>query len=269
MREILGGLVFLVVLAVVLGALERRFRARPPAPLLARRRLGDLAHWLLGGWLAKAAAAVATLCAVLMALPLVLLARIGERHPFDGFVPPLQRLPRALQLVIAILLVDLVSYWTHRLLHQRPFWRLHAIHHSTRDLDWFASARNHPLAEGVSRFFATLPIFILGVDGDILAGLVPIVGIWAIFIHSNVRWKLGFLRWVVVTPHFHRWHHSRAPEARDKNFAGLFPVWDALFGTLYLPDHLPDDFGVDDADAVPEGFLAQLMHPFRRRPRVE
>lgn len=108
---------------------------------------------------------------------------------------------------------------------------------------------------------------LIGVDFKVLAGILPIVGLWAVFLHANVRWTFGPLRWVIATPHFHRWHHSRAPEARDKNFAALFPIWDVLFGTLYLPDHQPDAFGVDTAEEVPSGFFGQILYPFRRANR--
>jgi sterol desaturase/sphingolipid hydroxylase (fatty acid hydroxylase superfamily) len=169
------------------------------------------------------------------------------------------------QVPVAFLVIDFFGYWSHRLQHASPLWRFHAIHHSSRELDWLASARNHPLAELVGRMMVVTPILLLGVDPRVLAGIVPFIGLWAVMLHANVRWTFGPLRYVIVTPLFHRWHHSRAPEARNKNFAGLLPIWDLLFGTFYLPEHQPDDFGVDDDEAVPEGFLAQMIHPLRRQ----
>jgi sterol desaturase/sphingolipid hydroxylase (fatty acid hydroxylase superfamily) len=69
---------------------------------------------------------------------------------------------------------------------------------------------------------------------------------------------------VIASPVFHRWHHTAEDEGLDKNFAGLFPTFDALFGTLYLPrDRQPQVFGVKN-EAVPETLLAQLAYPFRR-----
>ena len=53
--------------------------------------------------------------------------------------------------------------------------------------------------------------------------------------HANLDWDWGPLRSFLVSPRFHRWHHTSEEEARDKNFAGLLPLWDILFGTYYMP----------------------------------
>ena len=85
----------------------------------------------------------------------------------------------------------------------------------------------------------------------------------AIVVHANVDWDWGPLRGVLASPRFHRWHHSDEADARDKNFAGIFPVFDRVFGTYFmLRGRVPTSFGTDLA--VPEGFLAQLWFPFRR-----
>jgi sterol desaturase/sphingolipid hydroxylase (fatty acid hydroxylase superfamily) len=71
---------------------------------------------------------------------------------------------------------------------------------------------------------------------------------------------------VIATPVFHRWHHSRETEALDKNFAGLLPIWDILFGTYYMPrDRWPENFGIHEP--MPGGFLAQIWEPFARLMR--
>ena len=67
---------------------------------------------------------------------------------------------------------------------------------------------------------------------------------------------------MISSPAFHRWHHTAEEEGRDKNFAGLLPVWDLLFGTFYMPDRQPERFGV--TDQVPGSYLGQLLWPFRR-----
>ena len=82
-------------------------------------------------------------------------------------------------------------------------------------------------------------------------------------LHTNVSWSFGPLRSVIASPAFHRWHHSAEAEALDKNFAGLLPVYDWLFGTLYFPkDKLASNFGVN-GEPVPAGFLGQMLYPFR------
>jgi sterol desaturase/sphingolipid hydroxylase (fatty acid hydroxylase superfamily) len=82
-------------------------------------------------------------------------------------------------------------------------------------------------------------------------------------LHANVGWSFGPLRGVIVSPTYHRWHHSAEPEALDKNFAGLFTLWDRVFGTFYMPeDRRPTTFGVV-GHAPPAAFLPQLVYPFR------
>lgn len=248
MREVVGGLVFLILLTALFIPLERRFAVRPRAsPFFSRRRLTDLAHWLVTGPIGRVLANVAAVAAIATCLPAVLAVRSGKTH----HIP----------LVVALIAVDLVGYWVHRIMHRSTFWPFHAIHHSPRELDWFTSARNHPLAEAIGRALGVIPLVLLGVDFAGLAPLVPIFGLWGIFLHANVRWKFGPLRYVITTPHFHRWHHARDVEAHDKNFAGLFPIWDIAFGTFHLPSHEPTALGTDDP--IPETFFAQLTYPLR------
>ena len=77
------------------------------------------------------------------------------------------------------------------------------------------------------------PLFLLGYDGGVFAGVAVFVTLLAIFQHANVRLRFPVLRWVINTPEWHHWHHAIDAEARDKNF-GL-PVVDKIFGTAYLP----------------------------------
>src|SRR5438477_457767 len=90
---------------------------------------------------------------------------------------------------------------------------------------------------------------------------VVIVALYAIGLHANVRWTFGPLRYMLASPTFHRWHHTSEDAGLDKNFAGLFPIWDLMFGTFYLPRTQPTRFGV--SDPVPDGIIGQLVWPFR------
>ena len=82
-------------------------------------------------------------------------------------------------------------------------------------------------------------------------------------VHANVRIRYGPLRWLLVSPEFHHWHHSAEREAHDKNYASLIACWDVLFGTVHLPTgRRPGSYGV--AERVPEGWIERLFHPFRR-----
>jgi len=96
-----------------------------------------------------------------------------------------------------------------------------------------------------------------------IAGLALIKGLHQYYVHSKLDWDHGIFRDVLVSPQFHRWHHANVPEAHDKNFASIFPVFDRMFGTNYNPGSAIDvPTGI--ADAPPNDFLTQTLYPFRR-----
>lgn len=116
----------------------------------------------------------------------------------------------------------------------------------------------------LTRGLTFLPIFLLGfAPGPVLAYLT-FVSFHAVFIHANVSWRFGPLEQLVVTPHFHHWHHSAEAPAIDKNFAVHLPWIDRLFCSFHAPETWPERYGTPGA-AVPEGYGGQLLHPFRRR----
>src|SRR6185436_18724675 len=144
-------------------------------------------------------------------------------------------------------------------------WNFHAVHHSSEQVDWLSSVRLHPLNEVGTRLVHVFPVLLLGFRPDIrvLGVYAPAFAFYSILLHANVNWTYGPLRAAIASPVFHRWHHTKLQEGRDKNFAGLFPFWDILFGTYYMPEgKLPTDFGIDEQ--MPENILGQLVHPFRR-----
>ena len=80
------------------------------------------------------------------------------------------------------------------------------------------------------------PIFVLGFDKGVIDTYIVIVGFQAVFNHANVSVRLGPLRYLIVTPNFHHWHHSQDDEAIDKNYAAHFAFIDYLFGTAVKSD---------------------------------
>lgn len=84
-------------------------------------------------------------------------------------------------------------------------------------------------------------------------------------VHANLDWDFGWFRYVLVSPVYHRWHHTSAERGGSSNFAGTFPLYDLAFGTFHMPaGQRPDAYEVDDPH-FPKGFFGQLLHPFRRR----
>jgi sterol desaturase/sphingolipid hydroxylase (fatty acid hydroxylase superfamily) len=129
---------------------------------------------------------------------------------------------------------------------------------------WLSSVRVHPLNDLVMRLIRVVPLLALGFPLAEISLLVSLLSLASLVLHANLGWTLGPLRYVVVTPTYHRWHHTYEEEAVDKNFADLFPLCDLLFGTFYLPKAAtPSRFGLRGV-TVPEDFLGQLAYPFRQ-----
>ncbi|MEG0921410.1 MAG: sterol desaturase family protein [Comamonas sp.] len=166
-------------------------------------------------------------------------------------------------LFLIVLVADLVQYWTHRAYHEVPLlWRLHAVHHSVKSMDWLAGSRQHILELLITRTLVLAPIYVLGFSKEVIDAYIIIVGFQAVFNHANVSVRLGPLRYIIVTPNFHHWHHSQDVEALDKNYAAHFAFLDYLFGTAVKSDKVwPKDYGVL-GDYVPNGFFKQLKFPF-------
>ncbi len=170
--------------------------------------------------------------------------------------------PIWLQILELIVLSDVLIYWGHRLQHRVSFlWRFHAVHHSAEHLDWLASHREHPLDTLYTVTIINLPAFILGFPLEMLAGFFAFRGLWAVYIHSNVRLPLGPLRVLIGAPELHHWHHDRDRDAG--NYANLSPLMDVIFGTYRHPGHEPEAFGIKEP--ISRSYLGQLWHPFHRR----
>lgn len=262
--SIVGLTLALGVLAAIFWIVERRSarghaRRRRPEDTRA-----DLAYWFFTPIVTRAITKAA------LALAFLVLA-ISQGQSLSALVAAaatrptwVKSWPWWVQVPAILLLADLLAYWSHRAFHGRRLWRFHAIHHSSRALDWLSSVRLHPLNDAAARVVQVLPLYLLGFDGVILAGFVPFLTLYAILLHADVSWTFGPLRYVIASPAFHRWHHTTEDEALDTNFAGLFPFINLAFGTLYLPrDRQPSRFGLVHDD-VPPGLVGQLLYPFRR-----
>jgi len=260
MKSVVGFAVGFSVLAIVFGVLERGFGpARERRPRGALRT--DLVYWVFTPVVTKAVTSASIV--VCVAIVFALLGRRLDRAALLGF-GPLARQPLGLQVVEMLTAGDFIGYWLHRRFHRGGLWRFHAVHHSSVVVDWLSAVRVHPVNDALTKLLEGLPLLALGFTPTALKAYAPILTFYAIFVHANVNWDFGPLRYAIATPVFHRWHHSKDPAALDTNFAGLLPLWDRLFGTLYLPaDRSPEDFGT--RDAMPEGLIAQLAYPFERR----
>jgi sterol desaturase/sphingolipid hydroxylase (fatty acid hydroxylase superfamily) len=261
-----GIVVGFAVLSLTFAVIEWSFSDRPQKRL--RRGFGtDVAYWFFTPLVTRGITRAAIVASVVL---VALISGAGaSREQIVAFLNDPSRLvrqqPLAVQAVQVLVLGDFIGYWMHRLFHHRFLWPYHAIHHASTELDWLSAVRLHPVNDILARLAQVIPIVLLGYSPGVVAAYAPFLALFAILLHANVSWDFGPFRKVIASPRFHRWHHTSEEEGLDRNFAGLLPLWDVLFGTLYLPEgRSPREFGLKN-DAVPEGLLAQLAWPFSAR----
>lgn len=147
--------------------------------------------------------------------------------------------PAWVEMVIAILFLELMIYIQHVFLHKIPFfWRFHKVHHSDLDLDVSSGLRFHPLEILGSMVYKLGLVAALGPSVMTVVAFEAILNGMALFTHSNIKLPVGLdraLRWVFVTPDMHRIHHSVEQNETDSNYGFNMSVWDRLLGT-YIPD---------------------------------
>ena len=242
-----------VFLAAVFRPLERAFPAREGQPFFRPGWALDLSFFL-GQYLLWNGLLFALLTVSQGAwnavMPSALRAAVGSQ-------------PFWLQVLEVILLSDFCVYWGHRLQHRSAFlWRFHSVHHSAEHLDWLAAHREHPLDTVYTLTLINLPAFVLGFPIETLATFIAFRGIWAIYIHSNVRLPLGPLRPLLGAPELHHWHHARDRDAG--NYGNLCPLMDLLFGTYVCPNREPDGLGLNAP--TPTTWLGFMLRPLLPRP---
>jgi len=184
----------------------------------------------------------------------------------SDFQQTVRAIPFVWQLLLCILVADLAQYWTHRAYHEVPYlWRYHAVHHSAKTMDWLAGSRQHMFELVFTRICVLAPLFVLGFSEGVMSAYIIIVGFQAVFNHANVHLPWGPLKYLIVTPDFHHWHHSQDDEAIDRNYAAHYAFLDYLFGTaVKVPPGkpFPAQYGVV-GDYMPDGFVDQQLFPFR------
>lgn len=154
--------------------------------------------------------------------------------------------PRGLGLwVLAILGFDFCYYWQHRLGHEMSIlWAAHAVHHQSEDYNLSTALRQTSTGFLFSWIFY-LPLFLLGMPFEVFVTVNALDLIYQFWVHTRLVGKLGWLDRVMVTPSNHRVHHAQNEKYIDKNYGGIFILWDRLFGTFQEElDAEPVVFGV-------------------------
>ena len=185
---------------------------------------------------------------------------------YDHGHGPVSRMPLWLQGAFYLVASDFILYWIHRMYHRGMWWKYHAVHHASKDVEWISASRFHPLNLALGTAGVDVAFLLLGVSPDIFIVIGPFTTITSCLVHANLNWTFGPLRYVLASPVFHRWHH--AADVHDTNFASTFSIWDFLFGTAHMPAGvLPQVYGIED-QMMPEGLLAQTVYPLIQRDAV-
>ena len=139
-------------------------------------------------------------------------------------------------LLVLFVVFEFISYWTHRAFHHFPIlWRIHSVHHSDTDIDVTTSLRIHPFEGMIFNTLIGLPLLmILGAPLIALLIFNFVRTVIQLTSHSNLvlpKKVDSILRLFILTPDFHRMHHSSNQKYTDSNFSIVFPIFDYIFGT--------------------------------------
>ncbi len=144
--------------------------------------------------------------------------------------------PHGIELLLAIILLDLIIYGQHLLFHAVPLlWRLHMVHHADRDIDVTTGLRFHPLEILLSMLIKMAVVTLLGASALAVVIFEIVLNGMAMFNHANLRLPGALeklLRLFVITPDLHRVHHSVIRAETNSNFGFNLSIWDRIFGTF-------------------------------------
>ncbi len=139
--------------------------------------------------------------------------------------------------VLAFVLDDFAYYWIHRMGHRmRWMWAAHVIHHSSQHYNLSTALRQTWTGFFTPSILFKMPIFLLGIEPAIVFFCAGINLIYQFWIHTEAIDKMP--RWFEYwfnTPSHHRVHHANNPRYLDANYAGVFMVWDRMFGS-FIPE---------------------------------
>ena len=137
--------------------------------------------------------------------------------------------------LIILLIMEFVIYWIHRTFHKIPLlWRIHAVHHTDTEVDVTTSHRHHPFEPMINALILSPIVFALGAPVIAMAIYNLLHTALSLFSHSNIVLpeKLDkVLRLFVITPDFHRMHHSSDKQYTNSNYSAIVPWFDYLFKT--------------------------------------
>lgn len=134
--------------------------------------------------------------------------------------------------IVCLILVDFLFYMMHRCEHsQALLWAFHSVHHSSTDYNFTVARRLSWFGEFLKYIFLIPAILIWFSVFQVFVSLLVVL-IYQSTLHTKYIWKLGILEYLFNTPSHHRVHHWTNKQYIDKNYWGMFIIWDRLFGTF-------------------------------------
>jgi sterol desaturase/sphingolipid hydroxylase (fatty acid hydroxylase superfamily) len=186
----------------------------------------------------------------------------------------LVEIPFWFKLVMGVAMIDLVTYWFHRMSHRVPLlWRFHKVHHSDTSMDSSTYFRAHPFE--LIFWFGTSNIIAAGIFGlDLVTMAVYFLVATPFFIieHANLRfpqWLDKTFGLVFTTPNLHKIHHEKDQHYTDSNYADVFILWDRIFGTYKYKSAETLNIGLEEFEGEEkQSFWYLLKSPFVNQDRV-
>ncbi|PBJ09721.1 sterol desaturase family protein [Pseudomonas sp. ACN5] len=147
--------------------------------------------------------------------------------------------------VFAFVFYDFCYYWLHRLGHERNIlWAAHSVHHQSEDYNLSTALRQTSTGFLLGWIFY-LPMAVFGVPLLVFVSVAALNLLYQFWVHTRHIPKLGWFEWFFVTPSNHRAHHAQNALYMDRNYGGVFIIWDRLFGSFQEEDdNEPVVFGV-------------------------
>jgi sterol desaturase/sphingolipid hydroxylase (fatty acid hydroxylase superfamily) len=246
-----------IVVAMVLETLAPR---RALTRSTAQRWLHTAGLWLINATLAQTVLVASTLGAAALAAD----RGWGLLHALE--------LPFAIAIAAGMVLLDLGGYLKHRLYHALPvLWQLHVVHHSDADMDVGTCLRHHPADYLLDGLLTAGVVLVLGAPIEAVLAYQVVTTIHNPLRHGNIAlppWLDTVLRPVIVTPDWHRVHHSALERETNSNYGVILTCWDRWLHTFRAqPErgHETMELGLEYfRDPSENRLLAMLTQPLRQ-----
>lgn len=165
------------------------------------------------------------------------LDKLYEHRAFD------LRLKGPAKWATLILCEDFMYYWFHRASHEmRLFWAAHVNHHSSEHYN-LSTALRQSWTTPITKPLFNIPLVLMGFKAEDVLTANAINLLYQFWVHTELIDNMGWFEEIMNTPSHHRAHHGSNLEYLDRNYAGIFIIWDRLFGTFERED-APVDYGL-------------------------